>query len=173
MEPFLGQIQAFGFNFAPRGWALCDGQLLSISSNNALFALIGTFYGGDGRTTFALPDLRGRTPIHFGTGPGLTNRVIGQRAGAETNTMTIQEMPAHNHILRGAAEGNTDDPNGNYIAGVGTNAFSTTPGDVADPESVGINGLNSTGGGQAHNNMQPYLVVNYCIALQGIFPPRN
>lgn len=177
MEPYLGQIQAFGFNFTPRGWAACEGQLLPISQNSALFSLLGTIYGGDGRTTFALPDLRGRAPLHYGTGPGLSTRAIGQRSGTETNTLTINQMPNHNHVLLGGEEGNTDDPNGNYIAGKGINTFSTTSGTSTstppDPNAVVIKGSNPTGGNQAHNNMQPYIVINYCIALVGVFPSRN
>lgn len=171
MEPFVGQIQIFGFNFAPRGWAHCNGQLLAVSEYDALFSLLGTFYGGDGRTTFALPDFRGRAPLHFGTGPGLTNRRIGERAGAETTTIGINNVPAHGHPLLAKEEGNSDDPTGNVIAGDGTNAFgTTTAGDdiiMRDP-STGI-----TGGGQAIYNLQPYLVVNYCIALTGIYPSRS
>jgi microcystin-dependent protein len=173
MEPFIGQIQAFGFNFAPRGWALCDGQLLPINQYVALYSLIGTQYGGDGRSSFALPDLRGRVPMHVGTGNGLTNRRLGRNGGTETNTLTINQMPNHNHILLGAEEGNTDDPKNNFIAGDGTNSFSTTSGSATDPNGVGINGTNSTGGSQAQNNMQPFLVINYCIALDGVFPSRG
>jgi len=173
MEPFIGQIQAFGFNFAPRGWAQCNGQLLSIASHSALFSLIGTYYGGDGRTTFGLPDLRGRGPIHFGNGPGLPPVAIGQKGGTASNVMTVNQMPAHNHMLRGADEGNTDNPIGGYVAGDGTNAFSTTPGTDVDANAVIINGLENTGGNQPQNNMQPYTGINYCIALVGIFPSRN
>ncbi|MCW5517436.1 phage tail protein [Muriicola sp. Z0-33] len=166
MEPFIGQIQAFGFNFAPRGWALCDGSLLAISSNEALFSLLGTIYGGDGRTTFGLPDLRGRAPMHFGTGPGFSTRTIGQRGGSETNVIGVNNMPSHNHAIAAMAEGDSDDPTGNVVAGDGTNAFGTTSDISAAPTA-------NTGGGQAVNNMQPYLVVNYCIALTGVYPSRN
>ncbi|MCW5517437.1 phage tail protein [Muriicola sp. Z0-33] len=166
MEPFIGQIQAFGFNFAPRGWALCNGQLLPIAQNTALFSLLGTIYGGDGRTTFGLPDLRGRVPMSFGTGGGLTPKSIGQRGGSETNVLGIFNLPAHNHAIGAKALGDTDDPTGNVVAGDGTNAFGTSSDINADPTA-------NTGGGQAVNNMQPYVVINYCIALTGLFPSRN
>lgn len=166
MEPFIGQIQAFGFNFAPRGWALCDGSLLAISSNEALFSLLGTIYGGDGRTTFGLPDLRGRAPMHFGTGPGLSPHNIGQRGGSETNVLGINNLPSHNHAIAAQEEGDTDDPTGNVVAGDGTNAFGT----AAD---INLSNTANTGSGQAVNNMQPYLVVNYCIALVGVYPSRS
>ena len=166
MEPFIGQIQAFGMNFAPRGWALCDGSLLSISGNEALFSLLGTFYGGDGRTTFALPDLRGRAPMNFGTGAGLSSRSIGQRGGTETNQIGVNNMPSHNHAIGAKAEGDTAEPGNNVIADDGTNAFGTT-------SDISLSNTANTGGGQAVNNMQPFLVVNYCIALVGVFPSRS
>ena len=166
MEPFLGQIQAFGFNFAPRGWALCHGQLLSISQFSALFSLLGTTYGGDGETTFGLPDLRGRTPMSFGTGAGLSSRLIGERGGSETNVLGVNNLPSHNHAIAAKAEGNTDDPGANVVAGDGTNAFGTT-------SDINLSNTGNSGGGQAINNMQPFIVINYCIALEGAFPPRN
>lgn len=166
MEPFIGQIQAFGFNFAPRGWALCNGQLLPIAQYSALFSLLGTTYGGDGRTTFGLPDLRGRAPMHFGNGPGLTSRQLGQRGGAESVTLTTAQLPSHNHNLQSAPEGNTDEPVDNYIAGAGLNSFSTEA-------STTSKATTNSGGNLAHENMQPYLTINYCIALFGIFPSRS
>lgn len=158
-DPFIGQISLFGFNFPPRGWATCSGQILPIAQNTALFSLLGTTYGGDGRTTFALPDLRGRVPIHQGQGPGLSDYVIGQAGGQETITLLESQMPPHTHDLFG-------------VQGTGTTGrgVATTPTDVqrnlTDRMSV-------EGGGQPHDNVQPYLTVNYCIALQGIFPSRN
>ncbi|MCB0706365.1 MAG: phage tail protein [Saprospiraceae bacterium] len=185
MTPFVGQIQIFGFNWAPRGWALCDGQLLAISSNTALFSLIGTIYGGDGVTTFALPDLRGRAPIHEGNGPGLSSRKIGEKGGSETTTLTVNNMPSHNHIATvggsvqmpvSASSGNTDSPSGAYLTSTSDDFYndSAAAGEFAGAlqNSLTVNVLN-TGGGIPFNNMQPYLVVNYSIALQGIFPSRN
>ncbi len=170
MEPFLGQIQAFGFNFAPRGWAFCNGQLLAIAQNTALFSLLGTQYGGDGRTTFGLPDLRGRSGLHYGQGPGLPNFAIGQSGGSGTTTLTTANLPAHNHNFNLGAkeEGNTDSPSGNYIAGDGTNAFGTSS-DIQMANNV----TSYTGSNQPFSIQDPYLAINYCIALQGIFPSRN
>lgn len=168
MEPFLGQIVMFGGNFAPRGWAFCDGQLLSIAQNTALFSLLGTTYGGDGRTTFGLPDLRGRVPMHPGNGPGLTPRQLGQKAGAETHTLNVNEIPSHNHPIAAKEEGNIDDPTNNFIAGDGTTAFGTTSDVTLSNNAVGNTGLNLP-----HNNLQPFQCVNFIIALQGIFPSRN
>jgi len=168
MEPFIGQIQPFGFNFAPRGWAKCDGQILSIAQNTALFSLLGTTYGGDGRTTFALPDLRGRNGVHIGQGPGLSNVTWGERGGAETRTLTVLNLPSHGHAINAKEEGTTDNPSGAFIAGDGTNAFGSASDTVMASTSVG-----NTGGNQPINIQNPYLGVNYCIALQGIFPSRN
>ena len=172
MDPFIGQIQPFGFNFAPRGWAKCDGQLLSIANNTALFSLLGTTYGGDGRTTFALPDLRGRAALHQGQGPGLANRPIGQKSGAETVTLNTQQMPSHNHVatLKGSDQGaDQSKPTGNVLAGA--QSYHAPPA----PESCAADAITvaNSGGGQAHDNMQPYVVINWCIALVGIFPSRN
>lgn len=174
-EPFLGEIKMFGGNFAPRGWSFCAGQLLPISQNTALFSLLGTIYGGDGRTTFALPELRGRVPIHMGQGPGLPNHPIGQRAGAEQTTLTEAQIPAHNHAatLHAADESaHTSSPDGNVLAVTGANnTYHTGSTDTAMGASS-ISGQN-TGGSQPHNNMQPYLAINFIIALVGIFPSRN
>lgn len=176
-DPFLGQIVMFGGNFAPRGWALCDGQLLAISGNSALFSILGTTYGGDGRTTFGLPDLRGRVALHEGNGPGLTNRPLGSKSGAETNTLNVNQLPAHGH----AATVNCAAGTGNTNAAAG-NVWSTDLGNQsATYSNAAPNGTmradavqtQNTGGGQAVNNMQPYQVINYIIALQGIFPSRN
>lgn len=170
MDDFLGIIKIFAGNFAPRGWAFCDGQLLSISQNSALFSLLGTTYGGDGMTTFALPDLRGRAPVHAGNGPGLTDRRIGQRFGSETVTLTEANLPGHSHTtsVNAASEGDTDNPTGSVVAGNGVNSFGTASDTTLSSETTG-----NTGGGQAINNLQPVLVINYIIALQGIFPSRS
>lgn len=176
MEPFLGQIQAFGFNFAPRGWAMCDGQLLPISQNQALFSLLGTIYGGDGRTTFALPDLRGRSMVHMGTGPGLSLIQIGQRGGQESVTISVNEMPSHSHTATLHGETTAADkknPNNKMLALTETNTYALpVPAEnkTMAAESIVIQ---STGGGQSMNIRNPYLGVNICIALEGIFPSRN
>lgn len=167
-DPTIAEISIFGGNFSPRFWANCDGQLLSISSNTALFSLIGTFYGGDGRTTFALPDLMGRVAVHTGTGAGLSTRQQGEKSGSETNVISIAQMPPHGHAINAKDEGTQDDPSGAFIAGDGTNSFGTTPNTVMSNSAVANNG-----GGQPINNMQPYLVLRYIIALQGIYPSRN
>lgn len=171
MEPFLAEIKVFAGNFAPRGWALCEGQILPINQNQSLFSLLGTTYGGDGRTTFALPDLRGRAPVSQGNGPGLSNYNLGQRGGEATHTLTTPELPAHNHtgqINANASAGSESSPSGSYLA-AHPNAFSE------DATGAKIEGVvtGNTGGGQPHNNMQPYLAMNYIIALQGVFPSRN
>ncbi len=167
-DPTIAEISMFGGNFAPQSWANCDGQLLSIAQNTALFSLLGTIYGGDGRTTFGLPDLRGRVALHTGTGPGLTPRQQGEISGSETNTITIPQMPSHGHAINAKDEGTTDDPSGAFIAGDGTNAFGSSSNVVMSNSSVA-----NTGGSQPVNNMQPYMVLRYIIALQGIYPSRN
>lgn len=176
MEPFIGQICLFGFNFAPRGWMLCNGQLLAINQYQALFALIGTTYGGNGTTNFALPDLRGRAALHYGQGPGLTNRVMGESSGTENVTLLLSQMPAHTHLVTANSNnGNMPLSNGVVIANPvdintdAVNAYTNAAPNVALSPST----LNSTGGNQPHNNMQPYLVMNYCIAYTGIYPSRD
>ena len=171
-EPFLGEIRMFGGNFAPRGWAFCDGQILPINQNQALFSLLGTTYGGDGRTTFGLPDLRGRVPIHHGTGPGLTQKRLGQSSGTETNTLSAENLPSHSHTINAVLEdGNQSSPTGNLPAG--TKLLDQEYSDAAANTTMNATMVNSTGNNQAVNNMQPYLTVTYIIALQGIFPSRN
>lgn len=168
-NPFIGEIQLVAFNFAPIGWALCDGQLLSISQNTALFSLLGTTYGGDGITNFALPDLRGRVPIHSGQGNGLSGYVIGQSGGEENHTLITGEIPAHSHNLQiNTGVGSTDSPNGTYLAqnSEGVKQFSSSQNGTAAPVA-------SAGGNLPHNNVQPYLAINYIIALSGIFPSRS
>jgi microcystin-dependent protein len=175
-EPFIGQIMMFGGNFTIRGWAFCDGQLLPISQNQALFAILGPTYGGDGRTTFGLPDLRGRVAIHQGNGAGLSNYNLGQRGGVETVTLNANQIPAHTHTATAHAKmpaGNSNDATGNFWsddAGAASATYSTTADTTMNPGAVT---LASIGGGQDHTNIQPYLAVNYLIALTGIFPSRN
>ena len=183
-DPFIGQIQAFGFNFAPRNWAFCNGALLPISQNTALFSLLGTIYGGDGRTTFQLPDLRGRSPMNNGTGPGLPNFSIGQRGGVEEVTLVTSQIPAHNHtgatttqtqIAVSNSNGGESKANGQVIANH-PSAFSEeeSPGTaLGGVSSTSTTTITQTGGGQAHTNIQPFLAVNYCIALIGTFPSRS
>jgi microcystin-dependent protein len=161
----------FAGNFAPRSWALCDGQLLAISQNDALFSLLGTTYGGDGRTTFALPDLRGRVPIHVGASVGGTNHALGQKAGEETHTVSVNEMPTHTHTAQASSDtGNTPIPTGNALADSAPTELYHGASSLVD---LGPGTIADVGGGQAHNNMQPFITLNFCIALQGIFPPRN
>lgn len=168
-EPFVGEIMLFGGTFAPRGWALCDGQLLAINGNEALFSLIGTFYGGDGRTTFALPDLRGRAPVHIGNGPGLSNYSIGQNRGAETATLTTNNLPPHSHVLQASANEATSNlpAEGLTLADTNTALYG------ANGSSASVPAVGNSGGGQPHTNMMPYQVVNYCIALIGVYPSRS
>ena len=176
MEPFIGQLCLFGFNFVPTGWAACNGQLLSIAQNSALFALLGTTYGGDGRVTFGLPDLRGRVPLNQGQGPGLSNYTIGQVGGSETSTLTVNNLPAHNHTINANSNaGTATSPQGAILAGA---AISSLP--PAGPYTTGAantalaaSAVGNTGGGQPINNLSPYLVLNWCIATQGIFPSRS
>ena len=168
-SPFIGEIRLVGFNFPPRNWAFCDGQLLPISQNTALFSLLGTTYGGDGRTTFALPDLRSRVPMHVGSGPGLTTRQWGQRSGVESVTLTTQQMPPHNHQQACSSDDpNAGSPAGNVPAAVSPPIYSS----VANT-TMANTALGNTGGGQSHTNVQPFLAVYFCIALQGVFPSRN
>ena len=170
MEPFLGQIQPFGFNFAPRGWAMCDGQLLPIAQNTALFSLLGTTFGGDGRTTFALPDLRGRVIKHIGTGAGLIPVRWGQRGGAETVTLNVAHIPAHNHLMFvNDSGGLEDDPAGRVIGNAGLAAFN----DAANGKTLKSDAIANTGGGQAFGIDNPYLGINVCIAMTGLFPSRS
>ncbi len=163
-EPFLAEIRMVGFNFAPRGFALCDGQILPINQNQSLFSLLGTTYGGDGRTSFALPDLRGRTPLHFGS--GFTR---GHRAGQERTTLTDAQIPPHSHLRGSGDRGTSTSPTGSVLA----SRLRRAPLTYATPVSFVRNGALSAGSSQSHENMQPYLAVNFCIALQGLFPSRN
>ena len=176
-SPFIGEIRAFGFGFAPKTWALCNGQLLAINQNAALFSLLGTTYGGNGTTTFALPDLRGRAALTFGQGPGLSTYALGQSSGTENVTLLPTQIPQHTHLWTAStALGNQPGPGAGFLAGGqipnGTLIPNfTAPGGATVP--LASNTLATTGNSAGHNNMQPYLVANYCIALQGIFPSRN
>ncbi len=187
MEPLLASIQLFAGNFAPRGWAFCQGQILSIAQHTALFSLLGTTYGGNGQTTFALPDLRGRVPVGTGQGPGLPFINLGEMSGESTHTLIITEMPAHNHtaIVQGNVKASTDGPTTNNPSGAypATGSRSVAMDNIyasTNPNAqMGANGINATanigiaGGSQPHNNMQPFLGLNYIIAMEGIYPPRN
>lgn len=175
-SPFIGEIFIVGFNFAPRGFSLCNGQLISIAQNTALFSILGTTYGGNGQTTFGLPDLRGRASLGMGTGPGLSNYQLGQNGGTENVTLTIQQMATHSHgVNSNNGDGALNTPVNNYFAGPGAdrdlvlyNAATTGATPAMNAQATAL-----TGSSTPHNNMQPYQVVNFCIAMQGIFPSRN
>ena len=169
-NPFVAEIRIFPFNFAPRGWAFCDGQIMSISQNTALFSLLGTYYGGDGKSTFALPDLQGAAPMHWGQGPGLSPRNLGETGGSDTVTLLQSEMPAHSHALLGSnTMGDTPNPTNNSLARF-VNAYQQTSN--ANLVAMAPQSLPPAGGSQPHNNLMPYLTLTFCIALQGIFPQR-
>jgi microcystin-dependent protein len=163
-EPFLAEIRIMSFGFAPKGWALCNGQLLPINQNQALFSLLGTTFGGDGRVNFALPDLRGRAPIHVGS-----SHTLGERGGEQAHTLSIAELPEHAHVLNGSsANASTNAPTGN-VAAQSNNIY----GAAASLTALSASSVTNAGGSQAHLNMQPFLIVSFCIALQGIFPSPN
>ncbi len=174
-EPFVGEIRMFAGNFAPRGWAFCDGQLLAVSQNDALFSLLGTIYGGDGRTTFGLPDMRGRVPIHAGTGPGLTNRRLGAKAGTENVTLTVNQLPSHRHGLEASTSlGDTSAATGNVVARVSAGNPYFQAGQNTPPTSdLAQSAMSATGGSRNHTNLQPFICINYIIALFGIYPSRH
>jgi microcystin-dependent protein len=171
MDPFVAEVRIFGFNFPPSGWAFCNGQTLPISQNTALFSLVGTFYGGDGRSTFALPNLQGRFALGQGSGPGLSPRVVGEAGGAETVTLTSAQMAQHSHSLQGT----------NIVADSGSPAGNLLGASVAAPTyrvpvntvAMAAESLAPAGAGQPHNNLSPFVGLNFCIALQGVFPPRG
>jgi microcystin-dependent protein len=172
-DPFVAEIRIFPFNFAPKGWAFCDGQLLPISQNTALFSLLGTTYGGDGKSTFALPDLQGRAPMHPGQGPGLSLHDLGESGGSETVTLLESEIPAHAHALSAqGAPADTNVPANDSIARV-IGATPYLPPAGAPLVQMSDQAVTPAGGDQPHNNMQSYLTLNFCIALQGVFPPRT
>lgn len=173
-EPYIGQIIMAGFNFAPRNYAFCDGRLIGIAQNSALFSLLGTTYGGDGQVTFALPNLQSRVSVHQGQGPGLQNYPIGMATGSETVTLLMSNLPAHNHIVNASTStaNAQENPGGNYpgvdTSGTGATFYNTSPDTTMNVQMVG-----ASGGNQPHNNLQPYLTINFCIALYGVFPSRN
>ena len=195
-NPFIGQVTLFAGNFAPRAYAFCQGQLLPISSNTALFSILGTIYGGDGRTTFALPDLRGRCAIHPGRGPGLSTYVLGERQGIERVNLNLLQLPSHNHVatfsgaqaslLVNSGDGDSNEPGGKYLAKAVTPAVGPVPANVANMYSsttdnttlavgdvVGNMAVNNSGGSQSHENRRPFIAINYIIALQGTYPSRS
>lgn len=173
-DPYIGEIQIYGFTFNPRGWAFCNGATQSIAQNSALFSLLGTTYGGDGMTTFGLPNLQGRTPIGISQGPGLSNRTLGEMAGTESVTLTATQMPGHTHALQAylGSQNRSATPTGGVMLSspAATRAFVPN---TAGNTTLHPSALTPVGGGQPHENRQPYLVLNYCIALEGIFPSTN
>jgi microcystin-dependent protein len=173
MDPFVAEIRIYPFNFAPKGWAFCDGQILPLSQNTALFSLLGTTYGGDGKSNFALPDMQGNAPMHPGQGPGLSLHDLGETGGSETVTLLESEIPSHSHSLNASA------PPGVVFAGDPTTGIARSSGGaIYQTSNAGLVQMNPSaigpaGGDQPHNNMMPYLTLNFCIALQGVFPPRT
>lgn len=172
-DPFVAEIRIFPFNFAPKGWAWCDGQLLPLSQNTALFSLLGTTYGGNGKSNFALPDLQGRAPMHPGQGPGLSLHDLGETGGSETVSLLESEIPAHSHgLMAQGAPGDSATPQGNaYARVIGATPYLPPAG--APLVFMAPEALAPAGGDQPHNNLQPYLTFYFCIALQGVFPPRT
>lgn len=171
-DPFVAEIRIFPFNFAPKGWAWCDGQLLPLSQNTALFSLLGTTYGGNGKSNFALPDLQGAVPMHPGQGPGLSQRDLGEMGGSSTVSLLESEVPSHSHPLGAdtldAADTNVPNPNASLALSSGGTLYQNSPDTQMADDAIAV-----TGGDQPHNNMQPYLTFYFCIALQGVFPPRS
>jgi microcystin-dependent protein len=173
-DQFVAEIRIFPLNFAPVGWAFCNGQLMPISQNTALFSLLGTTYGGDGRSTFALPDLQGRAPMHPGQGNGLSLRDLGEVGGTDSVTLLVSEIPQHSHSLNAnPSQGDNNAPGSNVSLARSSNAtaYQTNAGQNLVP--LAPQAVSMSGGDQPHNNMQPYLTLNFCIALQGVFPPRT
>jgi len=169
-EPFVGEVRMFAGNFAPRGWAFCDGQLLAVSQNDALFSLLGTIYGGDGRTTFGLPDLRGRIPIHAGHGPGLSQRRLGAKGGAEKVALTVNQLPSHDHPATATTGTATSrDPVGNAPASALADVYI----DELAPIPLSPQAISNVGGSRDHTNLMPFLCIHFIIALYGIYPSRH
>ena len=174
MDPFVAEIRIFPFNFAPTGWATCDGQLLPLSQNTALFSLLGTTYGGDGKTNFSLPNLQGSVPMHPGQGPGLSLHDLGETGGSDTVSLLQSEIPSHNHTMRAnTSDGTLASPSNNVAAGPGFDRDLFWYKDGAPNAAMNLAASGSTGGGQPHNNLMPYLTLNFCISLQGVYPPRT
>jgi microcystin-dependent protein len=178
MDPYIGEIRAFGFNFAARDWAFCNGQTMAISQNQALFSIIGTIYGGNGTTTFQLPNLQGQVPMHWGNGPGGLNTTIGEMQGTSSVTLTAQQIPQHNHVIQAAEAGATSErvavpTNQTYLGNMshGNLGWSNPPANLS--AQFAPNAISMTGSSFPHDNMQPYLTINFLIALYGIFPSRN
>lgn len=172
-EPFVGEIRMFAGNFAPRGWAYCDGQLLAVSQNDALFSLLGTIYGGDGRTTFGLPDLRGRIPIHAGHGPGLSERRLGAKGGEEKVTLTVNQLPSHGHRIKassGVAQNTA--PEGTALASPSADIYRSNA-SIAPSANMQSDFLTNVGGSRSHTNLMPFLCIHFIIALVGIYPSRH
>ena len=171
MDPFVAEIRIFGFNFAPKGWAFCDGQLLPLSQNTALFSLLGTTYGGDGKSNFALPDMQGNAPMHPSQGPGLSLHDLGETGGSQTVTLLQSEIPSHSHSMMASnSDSISQSPAASLLAGGvgGISLYGAPPPQV----QLSVNAIAPVGGGLPHNNMMPYLTLNFCIALQGVFPAR-
>lgn len=175
-DPFLGEIRMFAGNFAPRGWAFCDGQLLAVSQNDALFSLFGTIYGGDGRTTFGLPDMRGRVPVHHGSGPGLSNRPQGAKGGSENEMLTTNQLPQHSHTMQASSDAGTLDNPTNAVVAVlyHDQSNQNLPAfDANTNASMKSDALTNAGGSQSHVNMMPFLAVNFIVSLVGVYPSRS
>lgn len=171
MDPYIGEIRIFAGTFAPKGWALCNGQLLPVVQHSALYSILGNKYGGDGRTTFALPDLQGRAPMHAGNGNGLTPRSVGEKGGVAEVTLSLNEMPAHRHDVLSAENATEDSPSGAVWSSTDSRSGERVYNDFIGP-SMSIASLFAEGGNQPHTNLQPYLGMNFIIALEGVFPPR-
>ena len=174
-DPFLAEIRILGFGYPPRGWAQCNGQLMSISQNTALFSLVGTYYGGDGKTTFGLPNLQGNVAMHWGKAPSGTQYVLGETAGSQTVTLLETDVPSHTHALQASGSpGNLNAPDPTYSLARSTPMYLyKQPAGAAAPQALAPGVLNPKGGNQPHNNMMPYLTLNFCIALEGIYPSRS
>ena len=168
-DPFVAEIRIFPFNFAPKGWAFCNGQLMPLSQNTALFSLLGTTYGGDGKSTFSLPNLQGSAPMQPGQGPGLSLHDLGEQSGTETVTLLVSEIPVHTHSFSQSIRPSDNISPGGFGLGTGNNIYAA----AANLQAMAFQALPPAGGSQPHNNMMPYLTCNFCIALQGVFPPRT